>query len=269
MTIDESVVRDLCTDAVFERGATYYRDGHVRELHRVGDTVTARVRGTELYDVRIEYDADENDVADARCTCPYDGSGHCKHVVAVSLAVVKGDCEDSPDVDSLLERASADDLREFARDALLGHPELREQFLAIVDEPPERSTEAYREAVDALFEEHTDEYPVVVEAIDFSRFTDLAERYREREEYERAARVYAGLADAIADNANLVDGAYDHYAQTLADALEGYVQCVSDADLDERTFEEYAGHLARRRQAVVDNYAEQYDRALEKLESAR
>lgn len=266
MTVDDADVRDLCTDAVFERGATYHRDGRVREVHRIGETVTARVRGSESYDVRIE-SGDDGDVTAAQCSCPYDGPGLCKHVVAVSLAMGEGDCEDGPDLESHLERASDDDLREFTRQALRHHPDLREQFLSIVGEPPDRSIEEYREDVDALFEEHTEEYPVVVNAIDFSRVTDLAERYRERRAYEEAARVYAGLADAIAASANLVDGAYDHYAQTHRNALEGYVDCVKSADLDDEAFEEYAGHLASRRQAVVDYYADQYARALQDLES--
>lgn len=71
----------------------------------------------------------------------------------------------------------------------------------------------------------------MIEAIDFSRFTDLAERYRERGNYRHAATIYRALAEGIDENMNLVDAAYDHYAQAFRSTLDAYVECVSMADL--------------------------------------
>ncbi|UWG51184.1 SWIM zinc finger containing protein [Halalkaliarchaeum sp. AArc-CO] len=39
VTVDD--VRELCTDAVYERGENYLAEGRIREIHRVNSTVTA------------------------------------------------------------------------------------------------------------------------------------------------------------------------------------------------------------------------------------
>lgn len=263
MPIDRTTVRDLCTDAVFERGQRYRAEGRIRRLDRVGDSVTARVRGTRTYDVGLDLGAED---FDPHCTCPYDGPGECKHVVAVLLEVADGVVDDADRIESVLDDVPAENLREFVREALAERPELTERFLARFGGPPVKQAEAYRAEVDGLFEEHTDEYPMVVEAIDFSRFTDLAETYRERGAYEQAAAIYRGLAEGIAENMNLVDAAYDHYARVFRSALDGYVDCLVEADLDETAYEDHREYLARRA-GEAEDYLGQYEAALDRLDA--
>ncbi len=266
MTLDRETIRDLCTDAVFERGQTYREEGRIRQLDRFGETVTARVQGTELYETRVHLDSDE---FDPHCTCPYSGLGECKHVVAALLAVA----DDMPDdesgrIDDLLAGISTENLRTFVREELTRDPEMRERFLAEFSYEPTVSPEEYRQEVDRLFDEHTQEYPVVTGAIDFSQLTDLAERYRENDNYEQAAGVYRGLSEGIAENMNLVDGAYDHYAQTFQSALDGYIECLTAAELDDATVQEHVEYLERRVDKATDRLARQYERALDDLNSS-
>ncbi|WP_340097955.1 SWIM zinc finger family protein [Salinibaculum salinum] len=229
MALDRATIRNLCTDAVFERGQTYRKEGHIQQLDRFGDTVTARVQGTELYETSLHFDSDE---FDPHCTCPYSSPGECKHVVAVLLAVADEMPDDENEhIEELLTDISTEDLRAFVREELIRDPEMRERFLAEFSDKPRVSPEEYRQEVDRLFDQHTKEYPVVTGAIDFSQLIDLAERYRENDKYEQAAAVYRGLSEGIAENMNLVDGAYDHYAQTFQSALDAYVDCVTEADL--------------------------------------
>ncbi len=49
---------------------------------RSGKTLTAQVRGTYLYEVEIDV---EPTSINARCSCPYDWGGYCKHIGAVLL----------------------------------------------------------------------------------------------------------------------------------------------------------------------------------------
>ena len=84
MNIDEATIRRRCTDAVFERGVNYRDEGRLQRLDRFDDLVTATVHGSNSYDVTVEFG--EGDL-ETRCPCPYDGSGDCKHVVAVLLDV--------------------------------------------------------------------------------------------------------------------------------------------------------------------------------------
>ncbi|QSG13467.1 SWIM zinc finger containing protein (plasmid) [Halapricum desulfuricans] len=85
MDVTEDAVRDVCTDAVFERGERYLTEGRIHEMHRVDTTVTAVVSGSRQYDVRV--DLATNGFA-PWCDCPYNGPGACKHVVAVLLRCV-------------------------------------------------------------------------------------------------------------------------------------------------------------------------------------
>lgn len=72
------------SDAVLERGRSYYRSGRVRELHLVTqDHLRARVRGQWERFYRIEVWVEEGELH-SQCSCPY--WGVCKHVVAVLLA---------------------------------------------------------------------------------------------------------------------------------------------------------------------------------------
>ena len=265
MALDRETIRNLCTDAVFERGQTYREEGRIRQLDRFDDTITVRVQGTELYETRVHLDSDE---FDPHCTCPYSGPGECKHVVAVLLSVADEMPDDKSErIDNLVADVSTEGLRGFVHEELTRNPEMRERFLAEFDDASTVSPGEYRQKVARLFDQHTQEYPVVTGAIDFSQLTDLAERYRENENYEQAAAVYRGLSEGIAEHMNLVDGAYDHYAQTFQSALDGYVECIATAELDDATVQGHVEYLERRVDEATNRLARQYERALADFDS--
>jgi len=266
MNVTESAIRNRCTDAVFERGRDYRSDGRIQRIERFDDVVTATVQGSDPYDVTVELGGDG---IDARCTCPYDGPGECKHVVAVLLDVAAGPPRDESDrVEAVLEDLASDDLRGFVRDAFAENPDLREQFLARFGESS-RSVDEYRAEVEALFDQHTRDYSVVTGAIDFSHFFDLADQYRDRGRYLDAATLYRALFEEIDDNQVRIDGAYDHYAKTLQSALDGYVDCVLAAGPDAEAFEQYAGVLEAQAMSDPSINSEQFRRALDDLEDRR
>ena len=267
VSVNEEIIRKRSTDAVFERGLSYRDEGRIQRIERFDDVVTAAVRGSKLYDITIELG--ESDV-DPRCTCPYNRSGDCKHIVAVLLEVATDPPTDESDrVERVLEDVANDDLRAFVVDALAHAPEFRDQFFARFGDTPSKSAEEYRTEVDHLFDQHTQDYPVVVEAIDFSRFFDVAERYRERDRYLAATTVYRGLFEGIDDNIHLVDAAYDHYAETFQSALDSYVECVLTADPDPEEFELYAGVINERTTTGHDIHRAQFTKALDELEDRR
>lgn len=85
--LDEAAIRELTEEAVFARGRAYRDEGAVSDVVRRGDTVTARVEGSETYRVTVRIDAGEVD--DYACTCPYEWGGACKHVVATLLTLIE------------------------------------------------------------------------------------------------------------------------------------------------------------------------------------
>ncbi|MFC6989956.1 SWIM zinc finger domain-containing protein [Haloplanus sp. GCM10025708] len=262
MNLDEPSIRDTCTDAVFERARAYRDRDRIQRLERFEDALTAEVQGSELYDVTVELAGDQ---VETQCTCPYAGRGKCKHVVAVLLDVVHDPPEDESErVDAVLEDISSEDLCAFVRDALVEDSRLRERFLVQFGEWRE-SVEDYRDEIESLFEKHAHDYPGVTSAIDFSHFFDLAERHRDRERYLAAATVYRALFETIDENVGRVDGAYDHYAEALRSALDGYVECVLAADISDEDCERYVAVLEKR---IVEHGGnrEAFERALDELD---
>jgi uncharacterized Zn finger protein len=263
--LTQDAIREVCTEAVFERGQSYREEGHIQQLDRFEETVTAAVEGSRLYDVTVEvYD----EAIDARCTCPCDGPGECKHVVAVLLDVVANPpADDSNHIDRVLDSVAPNDLRTFVRDALREQPALRDRFLArFGDDDP--SVEDYHSEVQQLFDQQMEDSPVVVAAIDFTLFFDLAKQYRDRERYLAAATVYRAVFEGIDGNIQSVDAAYDHYADRFQAALDGYVDCVLAADPDPEMFESYASVLDERTTGSPV-HRQQFERALATLEDGR
>lgn len=266
MNIDEGIIRGLCTDAVFERGQKYRNEERVQRIERFDDVVTAEVQGSDLYDVVVELD--KNSI-DARCTCPYRGSGECKHVVAVLLNIVDDPPDDESErVETVIEDVTSDDLRAFVRDALAENPNLRERFLARFSDS-DKSVEEYREEIQVLFDQHTQDYPVVTDAINFTHFFELAARYRDRDRYRAAATVYRALFEVIDDNLDRIDAAYDYYAKTVQSALDEYVECVLEADPSAEEFEQYAEILEERTSSRPGVTSKPFQRALDDLEDRR
>ena len=230
MDVTEDTIRDICTDAVFERGERYLADGRIHGIHRVDSTVTAVVSGSRQYDVRVDL---ATDGFAPWCDCPYDGPGACKHVVAVLLRCADDPpADDGERLDAALDGADADELRAFLRDELATNTDLRDRFLARVDEPTRQSVDELRTAIDRRFEETNPEYHVVFEPIDFTQWFDLANEYRKQGRYASAAIVYRALVESLDDNMERVDGTYDHFSRAFSRSLDGYVDCVATAERD-------------------------------------
>jgi uncharacterized Zn finger protein len=141
--------------------------------------------------------------------------------------------------------------------------ELRDRFLARFGDD-HKSVDEYREEIGQLFEAHVD--PVVSEAIDFSWFFEVAERYRDRDRYLGAAAVYRAIFEEVDERSNIVDGAYGHYARSIQRALGGYVECVLATNPDPEMFDTYAGVLEARATTEPRINDDQFWRALNELE---
>jgi len=263
MDVTEDAVRDICTDAVFERGERYLAEGPIYKIHRVDSTVTAVVSGSRQYDVRVDL---ATDGFAPWCDCPYDGPGAYKHVVAVLLRCVDDSPADEGDrLDAALDGADADELRAFLRNELAAKTDLRDRFLARVGEPTRQSVGELRTVIDRRFEETNPEYHVVFEPIDFTQWFDLANEYREQERYTSAATVYRALVESLDDNIERVDGAYDHFSRAFSRALDGYVDCVAAAERDADAVTDAVAFLNERATSGTPFLAEHFEKAAVEL----
>lgn len=82
--ISRATLEDLAGTTAFRRGEEYFSVGAVGRLRATGNKITARVEGTEAYQVELR--DDDGDLTYG-CTCPRAADGYfCKHCVAVGLA---------------------------------------------------------------------------------------------------------------------------------------------------------------------------------------
>ncbi|MBI2778939.1 MAG: SWIM zinc finger family protein [Gammaproteobacteria bacterium] len=82
--ISRATLEDLAGSTAFQRGEEYFSVGAVERLRATDGKITARVEGTETYQVELR--DDDGDLA-YDCTCPRAADGYfCKHCVAVGLA---------------------------------------------------------------------------------------------------------------------------------------------------------------------------------------
>ncbi|MBN1289090.1 MAG: SWIM zinc finger family protein, partial [Actinobacteria bacterium] len=74
---------DMSVERSFACGGDYFSSGYVRSLAEYGDSVSARVLGNYVYEVRFWIN--ENSLMYS-CTCPMGDRGvFCKHCVATGL----------------------------------------------------------------------------------------------------------------------------------------------------------------------------------------
>ena len=74
--------KDDFNTRILSRGYEYYEDGLVEDVLLKGNITTAKVEGSETYDVSLEID--NGIFIDGDCTCPYASDGsYCKHMAAL------------------------------------------------------------------------------------------------------------------------------------------------------------------------------------------
>ncbi len=112
-SLAEKNVRRRATAASWQRGVNYFESGAVSNAVWREGTLTAQVEGSEIepYRVHIRFD-EQGTIREAFCSCPYEGSGDCKHIIATLLMLIHRPEEVSvrPSLRTLLEGKSREEL---------------------------------------------------------------------------------------------------------------------------------------------------------------
>ena len=86
--LHRATLEALVGKKTFERGEAYFKEGRVEKLAREKGVLTAQVKGTTTYEVRIWASAEG---LAYKCQCPFGSEGmFCKHAIAVALAWAAG-----------------------------------------------------------------------------------------------------------------------------------------------------------------------------------
>jgi len=99
-----------------ERGGEYYKEGAVKNILKDGNTITANVRGNELYHISIDLKAEEME-----CTCPCDFN--CKHMAAVLYSLRANKADETDKLFVPLKNKSKQELEEIIKKMVMENPE--------------------------------------------------------------------------------------------------------------------------------------------------
>lgn len=109
---------ELFPPHIWQRGQNYYRDGNILEIRYHGNSVTAKIEGTEIYHVSVTLDERANRIEDFSCDCPYGEDGTpCKHLAALLCALEDTDDkfskkETEPAFEQIVELLSTEQMRQ-------------------------------------------------------------------------------------------------------------------------------------------------------------
>lgn len=237
LSIDK--IRQLCTEASFERGKRYLDEGRVNILEASPTGVTAEVQGTEMYNVTVDL---KNGIS-AECNCPYDLEGYCKHIVAVLLSMLDNKEEietmmarsrqDQEAALALLKEADHMELREFLRSEMELLPPMRAHFMTWFSQSGDlKSIHDYKREIGKLFKE-TGTYEDDIfygPEIDFSQLEQLAELNINKKSFLEAAKIYQALFESIDERMESIDESSGYYENKFSNYLSSYVSCIKSAD---------------------------------------
>lgn len=226
-TVTEKQIRERATKSSFERGEAYYQEGRVGAFTYRDDVLQAVVEGSGGASYQVEITLIGSVIVSATCTCPYDGEGDCKHIVAVLLTFVRHQDTDSrvsapapQSPDELLKQMTADQLRKVIDMLRQQKPEL-EDWLRVAlpgivtpEKPVERHTPAppvdtvafrrqVQRAVDLLdYNNHWNSVWMLVDALDEAH--SQATAYMERGDFNNALALMRIIGEEVApDYGNL------------------------------------------------------------------
>lgn len=259
--IDVHAIRSLASPESFSRGRQYHRDGAVRDVIRRGEHVTADVEGTDPTPYRVTVRLHDRGVAAAKCTCPYDWGGYCKHIVAVLLKLSEQpqDVAERPTIQEQLKGLDTPQLLAVIMRRLEIDPGLATwldaELAALTDGTPDRpdgptvtkrrspvDTEPIRAQAEALLRgryrprRHWDDFHVSGTEEEISALVDKARPFIAAGDGRNALRVLEPIADVLVDGWIEAGAADEHVQGHLFDLAHLFAEASLSSDLaaDER-----------------------------------
>jgi len=172
----------------------------IREPLRQGTTLRALCEGSQYEPYRVMVALDEQGVAWADCSCPYDWGGYCKHVVALLLTWVHDPEEFAaiPQTEELLAGMGREELIEVIEAMLEREPDLihlleRREALSAGRETPV-DPEVYRRQVAYAFGRGVDWDEVFAFASELRDIKRTADQFREGGDWANAWIIYKAIA---------------------------------------------------------------------------
>jgi hypothetical protein len=232
--VTEKTIRGRVGERSLSLGERYFRNGSVFNMRRQGRTLKARCQGSHDEAYRVEVTLGDKGVAEADCSCPVGGGGHCKHVAAVLLAWRHEPDEftEVEELDQALGRRSKEELIALIKQMLRRQPDLE----LLLDMPLPGAApagtavapEAYRRQAEAAFHGQDGYEWGAASAIadDLLAVKEVGDEFLRREDHAGAAAVYEGILAAVLENYETVRDEEGDLHVVVGDCAEGLGKCL-------------------------------------------
>jgi uncharacterized Zn finger protein len=211
---DEPAIRALASRESFERGRDYWRRGAVANLVQRGEEVTADVLGSDIAPYHVRIRLQDSEIAEARCTCPYDWGGCCKHIVATLLAFADDPAAttERPPFRDLLSALDRDALIDIILRRLSWDPELGRWLEAEIATRPRQDRQTPVDPAPLAAQAHAilagryrprhywDEYRPSGDAAELHALVEKAVPFLEAGDGRNALRVLEAVTDAFVED---------------------------------------------------------------------
>lgn len=232
--LTEADVKRYIASPYFERGQSYYRNGHIFDTVRRGDQIEGYCEGSAPEPYRITVQLNKGSVAGYSCSCPMGGG--CKHTAALLLAWVHQPqtFSERESVDKLLEHKDKDELIALLQEMLKREPEL-ERLLDLplpgkTKKGAKRQTrvepEVYRRQIRHAMRGAGEWDAISGIAQEISSIVDIGDQFAEQEAWENAQVVYQSvLEESLPDYSQTQDEG--EISQEIGRAIEGLGDCLA------------------------------------------
>ena len=124
--LSEAAIRKRCSARVFERGQALARTRNLKGLTRAGDELFARCAGSYGEPYQLHARLENGAVSQSNCSCPFEGDGWCKHLVALLLRYgqAPADFRATPTLAAMIGALSREDLNLLLENLMRREPQL-------------------------------------------------------------------------------------------------------------------------------------------------
>jgi len=266
--LSEATIRHHAIAQSFERGQAYYRSGSVYGLVQRGNTLSARVEGSEAEAYRINICFDKGGITQATCTCPYDFEGWCKHIVATLLTCLHQptSIEQRPDFAEILAPLSREQLQTVVQNLANEQPEWMEaieyQIALLASSKPAKSQKVVRHTtvdpkpiereVERIIDRYSEQWNDEPALDEIREIIQKADKFLEQGDGHNALVILGAITRAYIEDWMNLDGSSGESGAFFEELDDAITEAVLSAELSQKDRQKWERDLETWQQEVKD-----------------
>ena len=239
--LTQADIKSLTYGKSFQRGKEYFEFGYIDNPLLNGSELGATCSGSESRPYRIKIKFDENGIALATCSCPYDLGGICKHLVALLLTYIHKpeSIRRLLDIDKTLEQRTKGELISIIKNMIKIHPDLVSAVEFVAE--TQKATSGKKINVTSL-RRHIEEIMQSDWPLEVDRWTgpamERADQLIDSKDWINAGIIYHALLSEMIDNYDESVREEDrefYLCELIDDMATGLNLCIENGETDKET----------------------------------